>query len=168
LTDTQRENIADQVAQYAHTLAKHTSPTIQDALGIPTSIGLLFKPQENMSPDEIQAHFWPIPDSKGPFILSHESLVPEHIIIKDGQLAGIIGWGGLRYVPRWWLTTAMIASVVYSFDPELYETEWENNAWGSLLSKKLADLGYPHEGRAWQDWSKRKLEAHMARRESPR
>jgi hypothetical protein len=88
LTDTQRENIADQVAQYAHTLAKHTSPTIQDALGIPTSIGLFFIPQENMSPDEIQAHFWPIPDSKGPFILSHELLVPEHIIIKDGQLAG--------------------------------------------------------------------------------
>lgn len=158
LTDAQRENIADQVAQCAHALAKHTSIKIEGGLeALPVSKGHLGIFRKVMNSVEAKAHFSPIPDSESPFVLSHGELGPTNIIVKNGRLAGIIDWESLSYEPRFWLATRSVATISNSFFPELYEDVHENNAWGSLLSKKLVGLGHPLQHRTYEGWLRKKL-----------
>jgi hypothetical protein len=158
LTDAQRENIADQVAQCAHALAKHTSTRIEGGLGGPSiSMRFLFLPSGVTNAAEAKAHLSPIPDSESPFVLSHGELSPNNIIVKNGHLAGIIDWESLQYEPRFWLATRLVGTIANSFDPEIYKGIYENNAWGILLSKKLVSLGYPLQHKAFVAWTRKRL-----------
>ncbi|RAH60866.1 aminoglycoside phosphotransferase [Aspergillus piperis CBS 112811] len=122
LSKDQKATIADQVADVCKQLQSITSPSIQGIDGGACPLDMVFDDGELQGPfhsdsefrdaisrelssslfsnkkDELMKHF-PV---CGPYVLTHGDLNISNIMVKDGQLVGIIDWEFAAFYPIWY------------------------------------------------------------------
>jgi aminoglycoside phosphotransferase (APT) family kinase protein len=122
LSESQKISIADQVAQVRKQLRSNfISTTIQSVDQGPCYPGLLFLDMQPYGPFHSDQEFWDalaiaydnlpsqvftnlkkrFPKSE-PFVLSHCDLNLGNIMIRDGQVVGILDWEYAAYLPVWY------------------------------------------------------------------
>ena len=133
MTDSQIQDVAEQVAVHVKTLTQHTSNRLEtvDRCGIPETRLVGWRPRGELvhapscyqrnwprfNSEEFKAHLreqsemTSIPDSGPEFVLYNSDLSPHNIFVyppsphQKGQLAEIIDWGITAYWPRYWVAT---------------------------------------------------------------
>lgn len=150
LTETQKNSIAQETAQYLQQLRKITSKTLQSVDNGPLYSAFLFasgnglphgpltsdkqlwkemaKGLEGFADDDIPRLGQQMPRAE-PYTFTHGDLSTSNIIVKDGSLAGIIDWEVSGYYPVWW---EFAATAIGQDDDDI--------VWKELLRKHMEDF----------------------------
>ncbi|PVH98629.1 kinase-like protein [Periconia macrospinosa] len=123
MSAAEKEHIAKQTADYIFQLRRLHSPRLQSMEGQPLYSAFLFPngyglPHGPLSSDdelwaEMAAALKSVPEkacqrlreripSAGPYTFTHGDLTNVNIMVKDGNLAGILDWEASGYFPVWW------------------------------------------------------------------
>ncbi|GCB22393.1 hypothetical protein AAWM_05278 [Aspergillus awamori] len=122
LSNDQKATIADQVADVCKQLQSITSPSIQGINGGACRLDMVFDDGNLHGPFHSDSEFrdaisrelsFPAFSNKtdkfmqrfpecGPYVLTHGDLNISNIMVKDGQLMGIIDWEFAAYYPIWY------------------------------------------------------------------
>ncbi|KAE8344080.1 hypothetical protein BDV24DRAFT_149327 [Aspergillus arachidicola] len=149
LSQPQKEHIADQVAEYIQQLRQFQSPIMQSIDGGPLYSNWLFlndedKPYGSLDSDK-QLHIALMQALKEsasaictPYTFTHGDLNCQNVLVKDGELAGILDWESVGYFPVWWEYAA--TSIGFSA---------EDAEWKALLRMRLT--GYKEGREFWRD-----------------
>ncbi|PWY91894.1 kinase-like protein [Aspergillus sclerotioniger CBS 115572] len=159
LSESQKLSIADQVVHVRNQLKKITSTSIQAVDQGPCYLSLLYLDFELRGPFHSDAELWDslilslrnksFPEKVlenlkkrlppcGPYVLTHCDLNLGNIMVKDGELVGILDWEYAAYYPIWYEYVA--ASVGFA------EMDVE---WKKLLRQRL-DV-YEDARNLWRD-----------------
>jgi aminoglycoside phosphotransferase len=155
-----KERIADQVAEFMLQLRKFQSNAMQSLQGGPlysgwlflrgvqTAHGPLYSDSElwnslalalNSLPEKAVTQFKSHLPTSGPYTFTHGDLNICNVIVKDGNLVGILDWEHAGYFPVWWEYVA--ASIGLGS---------EDGEWKGLLKDRL--LSYPEAKEFWLDF----------------
>lgn len=158
LSVSDKERIADEVAELVHQLRPLQSSQIGGLGGTPLHQGWLFlnnmEPAGPFSSDDELWDFMKVglakapekavenlrkemPDCK-PYTWTHGDLSPENIMVKDGKVTGILDWEFSGYYPVWW--EYVKAGVGSPDDVE----------WSKILGEKIRDP-YPEAAQFFKD-----------------
>lgn len=162
LSESERISVADQVVQVRKQLRSNfTSSTMQSVDQGPCYPGLLFldmdpcgpfhsdqelwdalaKCYSNLPPDVFQNVKSRFPKSE-PFVLTHSDLNLGNIMIRDGQVVGILDWEYAAYLPIWY------EYISASFAFTEMDVEWKK-----VLRERLGahDDAYDDARALWKD-----------------
>ncbi|KAF2718546.1 kinase-like protein [Polychaeton citri CBS 116435] len=115
MSDTDKECVAKQTAACLAQLRKLTSDRIETLEGEPVQEAFLFDDQlwetlakelENV-PEDLRRRLRRNMPSSQPYTYTHSDLTTCNIMVKDGQLTGIIDWEGSAFFPSWWQSTSL-------------------------------------------------------------
>ncbi|KAL2814414.1 kinase-like protein [Aspergillus granulosus] len=146
LSGSQKENIATQVADCIHQLRRFQSPVMKSVDDGPLYSGWLFlngsetphgpiKSDKEMGeslisslhiPETASSRFMRRLPTCTPYTLTHGDLNIQNIVVKDGELAGILDWEYAGYFPAWWEYVATKIGL-----------SAEDAEWKALLGKRL-------------------------------
>lgn len=127
LSETEKETIADQVAEALKQLRSFESTNMRDIDQGPIYSGWLFgDPEKPFGPFSFDSELWDslrhrfhqppmkvfpehalenlrkrLPDCR-PYVLTHGDLNSGNIVVENGKLAGILDWEYAGYFPVWW------------------------------------------------------------------
>ncbi|KAJ5814722.1 hypothetical protein N7474_006499 [Penicillium riverlandense] len=161
LSGTQRTDIADQLVELRKRLRSITSPSIQCVDGSPAYPALLFSgfnPHRSFHSD---LELWDalsltLPNSLpqralenlkerlpkcAPYVLTHCDLNLGNIIVKDGEVVGLLDWEYAAYYPIW-----------YEYVSASWGWTEEDAAWKKLLQERFDAHGDGH-GDAKHFWT---------------
>lgn len=123
MSTTEKDRVAKQTADFLKQLRQLYSPRMESLYGQPIFSAFLFpngygKPHGPLSLDdelwkEMTKSWNGVPEKAyrrlrermppaGPYTFTHGDLTNENIIVKDGNVAGIIHWEASGYFPVWW------------------------------------------------------------------
>ena len=162
LSEAQKISIADQVAQVRKQLRSNfTSTTIQTIDQGPCYPGLLFLDMKPYGPFHSDQELWDalavaynnlpqdtfnnvkkrFPKSE-PFVLTHCDLNLDNIMIRDGEMVGILDWEYAAYLPVWY------EYISTSFAFTAMDVEWKN-----MLRERLGVHGdaYDNARALWKN-----------------
>lgn len=161
LSDVDRVRIAKQTADYLVQLRGLRSDRVQSIDGGPLYNAFLFRNEyghpngpfssddelwEGMAkaleglPDKVRRYLRRRMPAAGPYTFTHGDLSAGNIIVKEGNVTGIIDWETSGYLPVWWEFTAM---GVYQDD--------DDRAWKTLLQKYMDDYTDAHA--FWREYT---------------
>lgn len=178
MTDSQVQDVADQVAVHVKTLTQHTSNTVEtvDQHGV-LDTGLIgFSPYDDFIHSESwKRKQWPrfskeeletrlkeqsnnttdIPDSGPEFVLYNPDIGLANLYVdppipgQKGRLREITGWDNTAYFPRYWVATCP--------DPTSpaftsYDASKYDDRWPHCLRKALMQLGFESIGTWWESY----------------
>jgi aminoglycoside phosphotransferase (APT) family kinase protein len=160
MTKADKERVARQVADYLLQLRKLQSPQMQSLEGQPIYSAFLFPngyglPHGPLSSDD---ELWNEMDKSlervpmkarqrlrermppaTPFTFTHGDLTNVNIIVKEGNLAGILDWEASGYFPAWWEFTCAGIGLGQ-----------EDSEWKALLREFMPD--YSEARKFWLDF----------------
>lgn len=177
MTDSQVEDVADQVAVHIKTLTQHTSNMLEtvDQFGvqdtrligsrplkdIPDSISWMRFQWPRFTPEAFEAHLrersnmTSIPDSGSEFVLYNSDMTTHNIFVyapvpgEKGYLSEIIDWEYTAYWPRYWVATCP--------SPEgAFVTNYGRKVdvrWPKYLRKALVGAGFENLEEWWDTFN---------------
>lgn len=175
LTESQRSEIARQVAEYCRDLSRTTSSNLESA----TKGGLLDYHLNDVAPknhpsckmrlvgpysfDDLNLFLrrrmehsdQPLPSFENTFHFYHLLLSPASIMIsEEGKVTGILDWGSAGFVPKFWFTLKTLISAGFILE-ETFEGQLRSDRfpWAFLLHDALVAEGF-EDGYQHGDWYK--------------
>ena len=176
MTDSQVQDVADQVAAHVKTLTQHTSNMLEtlDQHGVQDTRLIGWPPLKDVPHSESWKRFqWPrfsqegfkthlkessnmtlIPDSGSEFVLYNSDLTTHNIFVypplsgEKGRLAEIIDWEFTAYWPRYWVATCPNPDESFIAD---YGSKLDVR-WPLFLRKSLEQLGFESVGTWWDSY----------------
>lgn len=173
MTDSQVQDVADQVAVHIKTLTQHTSNMLEtvDHFGVTETRLIGLKPLDilvyspscyrqqwpRFTPEEFEAHLkeasnmTSIPDSGPEFVLYNSDITTHNLFVtglrpgQKGQLVQIIDWEYTAYWPRYWVATC-------ASPDEAFVLEKGGRAdirWALCLNKALVKAGFESKLEWW-------------------
>lgn len=170
LTQQQRLNIANEVAEYTALVATKTSTRYQTVSGSGVQKPWLMQGYDFDGPihswfprtlgpltgSELRAHWTkisttPPPTFEDPLVLCHDDQGPTNVLISDSgdSVEAIIDWANVSYVPRFWVATVVLNTAAFRFESD-YEDPKE---WMTMLAEALKKQGFEPiaDFRKWHD-----------------
>ncbi|KAH0287909.1 hypothetical protein M436DRAFT_72441 [Aureobasidium namibiae CBS 147.97] len=170
LTQTQRLNIANEIANHTALVATKTSTHYQTVSGYGVVKPWLMQGYDFHGPihswfprtlgplagSELRAHWTnisttPPPTFEDPLVLCHDDQGPTNILVSDSgdNVAAILDWANVSYVPRFWVATVVLTTAAYRFD---FDGEGSRD-WAVMLAEALKKQGFEHvtDYRKWHD-----------------
>ena len=171
LTQQQRLNIANEVADYTALVATKTSTHYQTISGCGVAKQWLMQgydfhgPIHNWFPRtigpftaaELRAHWTkistiPPPAFEDTLVLYHDDQGPTNILISDSgdNVEAIIDWANVSYVPRFWVATVVLCTGAFRFEHEGKGSK----DWALMFAEALKKQGFEEcaaEFRKWHD-----------------
>lgn len=160
MTETEKERVAQQTANYLSELRRLQSPRMQSLDGQPIYSAFLFPTGYGVphgplgSDDELWEEMTKALDGvpeiakrrlrtrmppSGPYTFTHGDLTNVNILVENGNLTGIIDWEASGYFPVWWESTC--AGISLGAD----DLEWK-----TALRKYMPD--YTEAREFWRDF----------------
>ena len=173
MTNSQVQDVANQVAVHINTLTQHTSTMLEtvDHCGVKENRLVGFGPLNEaphtpsyasrqwprFTPEEFMAHLKhhsemkSIPDPGSEFVLYNPDITPHSLFVypprpgQKGRLAEIIDWEDTAYWPRYW-----VATCPHPERPFLVEYNGQNDGrWPLCLRKALVKAGFESLAKWW-------------------
>ena len=175
LSTSQRQSIANKMADYCVTLAGKTSSQYESVSGygvfeywlmgcppasnltwLPMTLGPLSGPELHEYMSNISNE--PIPDFDNTFLFYHCDLGPTNILISDDgdSVVAIIDWEAAAYFPSFWVATRPATNWAYYRLSELTVEPQEQNEWSSLFTRALVAKGFSCQDIVFTKWSNAK------------
>jgi len=173
MTDSQVQDVADQVAVHIKTLTQHTSRMVEtvDHCGVSATRLIGYKPLAEapytpscysppwppFTQEEFKTHLQKasnmtdIPDSGSDFVLFNSDITTHNLFVyppyvgEKGHLAEIIDWEHTAYWPRYWVATS-----AYPQGPFVLRYNGkEDIRWPQCLNKALVQAGFESKTEWW-------------------
>ncbi|KAF1959786.1 hypothetical protein CC80DRAFT_489872 [Byssothecium circinans] len=170
LSDSQRLNIANELAQHCSVLALQTSSRYETASGHgvleywlmgsppasnPTWLPMVLGPftGTQMKSYMSQISTKPVPEFDEQLPFYHPDLGPTNILVSDDgkSLTAIIDWEAAAYFPSFWVATRPATN--WAFRLSEPNTDTVKNAWSSLFVKALEGKGFKCSDKVYTEWS---------------
>ncbi len=168
LSQSQREQIADDVGRFCVALAANTSTRYETVTGlpVPNERWLMDAPPEShltwhpwflgpLSQEGLQDYLTkmstqPPPTIDADFHFYHADMGPTNIMVSHGRLSAIIDWESAAYYPRFWLATKPLVSWAFGLECERGE---DPRMWENLLVRALGEKGgFRPQDQVYRSW----------------
>jgi len=170
LSATQRQKIANDMAEHCLTLSAKTSTRYESISGYgvleywlmgrppashPTWLPMTLGP---LSWTEMKAYLSNISDEPAPqfdqaFPFYHCDLGPTNILVSDDgeSIAAVIDWEAAAYFPSFWVATKPASTWPFRLEEPTIEPE-ELNGWSSLFVEALVQRGFSCQDKVFTMW----------------